>query len=404
MCKLLGTSKILARRHSHIVELTRYSAKALGSTQKDGFGFALKHQKGVYVEKYLSPDTCKGMGILPSDIKKIPGSLPIAIRENRDFACSGPYPESEFVQGCYISHGRTATCDKVISNTHPFQGKDGNDGLWTIAHNGVVDLIGENIGCKTTCDSEHILNCFTSLNGVHSLKSQISGYAAILGINPNGEMIAFRDETAPLYVSMIEGLGVFTLSTDPKHCEEFNELVCKQNRIKKSKITDSYLIEAYNFLTFHQNGEITNVVFEPFARYSSNYQAVKTSLGSAGVSNYGAYGSSSYPSNYGHSKYRDSGYNRHLLDDDDLEYLAETESSAIARQTNLPGLSETERFAEDPALLEAIDKGELTVRDLADIAGESDATEEAIEHLENKIANKLKKSGKSKTQDKPDNK
>lgn len=395
MCKLLGTSKILARRHSQIVELSRYAAKSLGSTQKDGFGFALKHQKGVYVEKYLSPDSCKGMGILPSDIKRIPESLKIAIRQNRDFACFGNYPETENVTGCFISHGRTATCDKVISNTHPFQGNDANGGLWTIAHNGVVDPIGQELETSTTCDSEHILNCFTKLNGVHSLKDQITGYAAILGINPKGEMIAFRDNTAPLYVSMIEGMGVFTLSTDPRHCEELNEIVCKQNRIKKSKITDSYLIEAYQYLTFHESGEITSEQFMPFSRYSSNYSAVRTSLGSAGVSTYGQgslYGESSY---YGHTKYRDVSREAPIepdwedMDDEELDEYLQKDG-----QRSLPGLSETEKYAEDPALLDAIDKGELTVRDLADIAGESDAPDESLEHLENKIANKLKKGGK----------
>lgn len=393
MCKLLGTSKILARRHSQIVELSAFAAKSLGATQKDGFGFALKHQKGLYVEKYLDPKNCKGMGILPSDISKIPDSLKIAIKRNRDFFSSGKYPETEDISGCFISHGRTATCDRVISNTHPFQGVDKDGGLWTIAHNGVVDLIGEKIETKSTCDSEHILNCFTKLNGVHSLKSQVSGYAAILGINPKGEMVAFRDTTAPLYVSMIEEAGVFTLSTDPVHCEEFNEIVCKHNRIKKSKVTDSYLIEPYNFLTFHENGEITSVEFEAFSRYSSNYGAVKTSMGSAGA--WDTYGSSSYGT---YRSYKDSKYygktdyeiQRDL--DNDPDYLGHEDLPPVS-QTEIPGLSETERLLEDPAILEAVKNGELTVKDAADICGELDANEDSLEHLENKIANKLKKSG-----------
>lgn len=386
----------MARRHSHIVELSAFAAKSLGLTQKDGFGFALKHQKGVYVEKYLDPKNCKGMGILPSDISKIPDSLKIAIKRNRDFSSGGKYPETEEISGCFISHGRTATCDRTISNTHPFQGIDNEGGLWTIAHNGVVDLIGQKIETKSTCDSEHILNCFTKLNGVHSLKSQVSGYAAILGINPKGEMVAFRDNTAPLYVSMIEEAGVFTLSTDPLHCEEFNEIVCKHNRIKKSKVTDSYLIEPYNFLTFHENGEITSVEFDAFSRYSSNYSGVRTSMGSAGVDDpygsrsWGSHGTYKSSKSWGKTDYE---VQRDLENDPDyLEYhdLPET------KQPVLPGLSETERLLDDPAILEAVQNGQMSIRDAADICGEMDCSEEALEHLENKITNKLKKIGRVK--------
>lgn len=389
MCKLLGSSKILARRHSQMVELSRYAAKALGSTQRDGFGFALKHQKGIYAEKYLNPESCKGMGIVPSDISKIPNSLKIAIKEGRDFSTSGTYPETENIEGCFISHGRTATCDKSVLNTHPFQGLDKNGGLWTIAHNGVVDCIGEKLETTTTCDSEHILNCFTKLDGVKSLKDQISGYAAILGINPSGEMVAFRDNSANLYVSMIEGYGIFTVSTDPNHCEEFNAIVCKHNRIKKSRITDSYLLEPYNYFTFHANGEITNVEFEPFPRYASNNQAVRTSLGSA------SYGTSYYGQS---SKYPYPSYDAYSTDDlEDRDY-AEFETVKKPDLSNhtpdIPGLLETTDFCEDPAILEAIDSGELSIRDLADMSGESNAPTSSFELLENRIANKLKRSNK----------
>ena len=381
MCKLLGTNNVMVRRHSQMVELSKFAAASLGATQKDGFGFALQHQKGLYLEKYLSPDSCKGMGIVASDLKKIPHALKIAMKQDRDYFYSGEYPETDDIKGAFISHGRTATCDKNIINTHPFQGMDKRKGKWTIAHNGVVDCIGEKLETVSSCDSEHILNCFTKLDGVNSLKHHISGYAAILGINPRGEMIAFRDNTAPLYVSIIEGFNVFTLATDPSHAEAFNELICKFNKIKKSRITDSYLIEPYNFLTFHKNGEITNLEFDSFPRYASNSQAVKTSLGSAGYKGHW----SSSPS-YTERQYpyvRDS----YSSDAWGLDYDEPTKS--------VDSLKDTKALTDDPALLDAIEQGELTVKDLADIAGESGADKEQLELLENQIANKIKRDSKN---------
>lgn len=377
MCKLLATSNLAVRKQRQIVELTAFSAKTLGTTQRDGFGFALKHQHGVYGEKYLNPETCKGMGVISRDMQVFPKGIKLSVRENRDFSTFGKFPTSDVLNGSFISHGRTATCGKNINNTHPFQGFDKNGGLWTIAHNGVVDNIGEKFDCVTTCDSEHILNCFLYANGVHSLKGNISGYAACIGIDPNGDLFAFRDSVAPLYVSYIEELGICSLATLAEDVLEFNKLVCKHNKVKQTSITSPYMLDSYVMHTFKSDGTVITEEFPEFDRYTKSASAVSRSLGSAGVSGYGGYGSYSRNSSY-------PGYG-------DTDYYDAWEDSVPAPKQQELGITETKDFLRDPAIVEAIKNGELHVRDIADMTGEDiPSNRDEIEFLQNKIANEHK--------------
>jgi predicted glutamine amidotransferase len=393
MCKLLASSKLLVRKQSQIVELTRLSAEWLGTTQRDGFGFALSHENGIYGEKYLRPESCKGMGIVSRDLQVLPKGLKVTVARNRDFLTFGKFPAYDRIKGSYISHGRTATCGREITNTHPFHGIDSNNGSWTIAHNGVVDHIGEKHEMATTCDSEHILHCFTKGKGVHSLKTQISGYAAVVGINPNGELFAFRDNVAPLYCSYIEDLGVCTLSTDPVHCVDYNKTVCKHNKAKQTSITSAYMIEPYVLHVFSKDGMVDTTDFEAFSRYTNSASAVSRSLGSAGVTSYignrdyrrydGKYpyqGSTTYPG-YSHSNYSDD-----YEEPDEIGNLVQQEMS---------GIKDTEEFLDDPALREAVKNGELRVRDIADIAGET-PNDDQIRYLEKQIEMEKQNERKSK--------
>lgn len=384
MCKLLATSKLAVRKQKQIVDLTLFSAKALGTTQRDGFGFALYHEKGVYGERYLNPLSCKGMGVITRDFQVFPKGIKFEVRKNRDYDTFGSFPNTDKLNGSYISHGRTATCGKTISNTHPFTGIDAKGGTWTIAHNGVVDNIGKSWECSTTCDSEHILNCFTKGDGVHSLKAQISGYAAVIGINPNGELFAFRDNTAPLYLSYIEDLGICTLATALQDSEEFNKIVCKHNKVKATSITSAYMLDSYTLHTFKSDGSVITEDFAPFDRYTVSASAVSRSMGSAGVPGYS-------PSGYSPS-WKGSSYYDVWDDNPEVGYKPKV------KQVELEGIdealedeiSETRMMLEDPALYEAIKSGSLTVKDLADINGE-DPDNEELELLQNQIINKKKR-------------
>lgn len=387
MCKLLGSSKLAVRRQSQIVELTRFSAETLGKSQRDGFGFALSHDKGIYGEKYTNPETCKGMGIISRDLAVIPKGMKLSVQEGRDFLVFGDFPKTDALTGSYISHGRTATCGREVFNSHPFTGLDRNGGKWTIAHNGVVESIGEKHDLQTTCDSEHILNCFLFEKGVHSLKASISGYAAILGIDPKGRMFAFRDSTAPLYCSYIEDLAICTLSTDPLDCVQFNKMVCKHNKVKATSITSAYMLEPYLLYIFNNDGTVETQGFEPFDKYTYSASAVSRSMGSAGVPGFkGLTGKNPYPSSYGYADYDEFDYNAPSYDP------YEKSRPVIPAKAGETGIDETEDFLDDPAIIEQVISGELTIKGLADICGEVPNVAET-EYLQNIVSNEAKKLG-----------
>lgn len=290
MCKLIAMSRMSCKTLKQASQLVKQSSELLGSSQRDGFGYALNNAGDVFIERYLNPASCSGMGTLKASRDLLHPALQTQLVYGHDYDQHGEHPSVPPVNAPFIAHGRTATCDKVIANTHPFTGwKDGKQ--WTIAHNGVVSWNGEPLPLQTTCDSEHILNCFLHLNGEQSFKDGIAGYAAVVGINPQGEMFALRDDRAPLYVQFVKELSTYILCTDSTHCEALSKTICTFNSVTDATLTTPMMIAPYVKHTFHANGEITSVAF---GKFDSGYgkvsaASVNRSLGSAGATGYGAW-------------------------------------------------------------------------------------------------------------------
>ena len=281
--------------------MIRKSAELLGSSQRDGFGYALHTSKGTFMERYLDPQNCKGMGTLKDSRDLLPATVRTQLTYGVDYDQKGNKPENGNTLRSYIAHGRTATCGKSISNTHPFNGTS-EKGEYTIAHNGVVDWDGQVYPLQTTCDSEHILNTFLYTEGEQSFKDGLSGYAAVVGIDPKGQMFCLRDDRAPLYLTYIKQLGQYIICTDQTHCQELATLILTFNGLKTATVTTPMLLMPYVKHTFLANGEIESVEFPKFDSYSRRISssAISRSMGSAGAIGYGSYGN-----NYGYGSYWD---------------------------------------------------------------------------------------------------
>jgi hypothetical protein len=289
MCKLIAISGLSLKNTAQASQLVAKSAELLGLSQKDGFGYALNHQGGVYSERFLSPDSVKGMGTMKASRELLPSMLKTKIKQGVDFDSYGEFPSKGSIKGSFIAHGRTATCDKVIGNTHPFRGNI-DDKDWWIAHNGVVAWKGENLPLQTTCDSEHLLNCFMYLKGEQSFKDNISGYAAIVGFNPNRELFVLRDNKAPLYITYIKALGTFIVCTDSTHCVKLADLINGFYNLKNAVYTEPLMLEEWCMHTFLHDGEITSTIFPEFSATSPyiSQASMYSSLGSAGAAGYTA--------------------------------------------------------------------------------------------------------------------
>lgn len=299
MCKLIAMSSMSCKTLTQASKLVLSASKLLGASQRDGFGYAVKTSDSVFIERYLNPQSCSGMGTLKASRDLLPATLQTQLVYGNDYDQHGIAPSKASSLGCFIAHGRTATCGKNIANTHPFTGfKDGKQ--WTIAHNGVVDWSGEKLPLQTTCDSEHILNCFLHLNGEQSFAEGMSGYAAVIGINPQGELFALRDDRAPLYVTYCKELSLYILCTDENHCKEVSTMVIDFNKVKDATVTVPMMIAPYVKHTFHANGEISSVQFPKFQSYSSrlSQSSVYRSLGSAGAVGYASNGGNYWDDEY----------------------------------------------------------------------------------------------------------
>jgi hypothetical protein len=300
MCKMIAISRIATKNSKQASALVLKMAFLLGASQKDGFGYSIKHQNGQYTERYLSADTVAGMGTLKEGIDMLKSNIKTKLVEGIDFDVNGVKPKKGAINGSIIAHGRTATCGKSIDNTHPFTGSN-EHGTYTIAHNGVVEWTGEKLPLHTTCDSEHILNCFLHLNGEQSFKDGLAGYAAVVGFDSIGNMFVLRDNRAPLYMSYIVELDSYVICTDKTHCVELTKMLCDFNSIKTANVSTPMMLADYVKHVFQQNGEVTSSEFPKFnssMSYAST-ASIYRSLGSAGASGYtGGYSGGYSPGTY----------------------------------------------------------------------------------------------------------
>jgi hypothetical protein len=287
MCKLIAIAGLALKNSKQADALVAKSAALLGASQRDGFGYTLMHQAGAFTERFLDPQSCKGMGLMQRSRNALPSKIRTKVKSGVDFNSDGCIPAKGSIIGSFIAHGRTATCGKEIANTHPFI-KSGEHGEWIIAHNGIVSYKGDPLPMQSSCDSEHLLNCFVYLNGEHSFKDTIAGYAAIVGFDPNRQLFVLRDNKAPLYCSWIEQLNCYVNCTDSTHCKELTDMICAFHGIKSPEVTMPLMLEEYVRHTFLNNGEIASNNFDTFDAQSAyiSQSSIYASLGSAGATGY----------------------------------------------------------------------------------------------------------------------
>lgn len=210
MCKLFAISSTEKLSRRKLNETLYAVNKIYGATQRDGFGFSIQCGKKRYTERYIEPQSYLGVGALKKTLESVDKFFSKRYEdkyETPDWKLSG-------FDGPIIVHGRTSTGSVEIKNTHPFTKND-----WSLAHNGVVSWSGEKMDMETTCDSEHLLNCYAIGNGTEDFQ-KLSGWAAWVAINPNGELVAGRDAMTPLHLAYSEYLSAYIIATREEDLEK----------------------------------------------------------------------------------------------------------------------------------------------------------------------------------------
>lgn len=181
MCKLLFlTGHNPAQRNSIIRQAWRYFER---TGERDGFGAAWISRSGK--------------------LAHVRSSTPLLTNRLTPWS-AGWYSQVGYNEpsdgSALIVHGRKATCDKSLLNTHPII-----DEQQALVHNGIIDSdVYQNV--STTCDSELLLRAMQD-KGTASLAS-IEGYFAFALLDAKARRLTIcKDDQASLVSARIPGLG-----------------------------------------------------------------------------------------------------------------------------------------------------------------------------------------------------
>jgi len=237
MCKLFAISSTKKLSRKKLNQMIDAVNKIYKQTQRDGFGFSIQCGKKRYTERYIEPQSYLGIG----ELKKALESVDEFFSKRYEDKYETPDWKLDSYDGPMIIHGRTSTGTIEIKNTHPFTKNN-----WSLAHNGVVSWSGEQMNMETTCDSEHLLNCYAIGKGAKEF-SNLSGWAAWVAIDPNGYLVAGRDAMTALHLVYSEYLSAYIIATRAEDLEKITSTM----RLKTGKILQ---LPNNSEITFDKNG------------------------------------------------------------------------------------------------------------------------------------------------------
>lgn len=218
MCKIMCIAGVDKSKVKNLQKFMAAMVAPLTASDPHGFGYAaISASTGLYGERWLSPaDAFKTRkDVSPNDaplLAHLGAVLEPAITYNSFGTASG-----EDIQAVLL-HGRYATCDVSIANTHPFV-----RGTTALIHNGVISNSYQLKKITSTCDSEVILNEYVESNvsvnadNIQDVAYSLEGYYAcgVLARGASGHWImdVFRDDKAELYCTFVKELGTTVFCT-----------------------------------------------------------------------------------------------------------------------------------------------------------------------------------------------
>lgn len=223
MCKIILIPN--ARNTSQFKGFDQKMASLL-SDQRDGFGYAVLGEKGVYGVRTLYPHAFASKTSVPEYV------------ESHIFN----FGEVSTINGAAMYHGRVSTNQKTLLNTHPIE-REG----WQLIHNGVVTNHGPKYAMNTNNDSEHVLYLLQN-GGIKEVAKHLTGYYAFGAIDPEGQFHVARDGTANLFYAFSEKLNSPVFATTADLIESIGRFIDESFNIFKMKDNQ--------YLVFDSSGEL----------------------------------------------------------------------------------------------------------------------------------------------------
>jgi hypothetical protein len=220
MCRLVAINDMSSLTPREVFLTTRaIHREMISQGQFDGFGFSISDKfGGRFIQRYSQTHLFRDFNSYDEWRDQAGDFLEVV-----EWPCmsSGSLTEPN---GPAIFHGRTATSEVSLRNTHPFS-KEG----WDMCHNGIVDYYGAQRPKYSSCDSEDILNAFVYGEGLKEIDDNFTGYMAIIAITPDGELFVARDASTPLHLSKVGEMYVF--STNPRFARVIANTLRKKFRL-----------------------------------------------------------------------------------------------------------------------------------------------------------------------------
>lgn len=200
MCKLFGIVEIESKTNAEL--FARKAVKFVTEHDDDGLGIMRLGENGVHIQRWVEVPLIPTMRNTLDRYKNV-------LNLNRN--TEGRRSRELYAIGI---HGRWATCDVNIQNTHPFY-RDGS----ALMHNGVISNHHEFDKPLSTCDSEALLTRYIDAGAKRHPKhltealKPIRGYFAAIVFNDDGAIDVWRDDRAALYMAHVKGVGVVIATT-----------------------------------------------------------------------------------------------------------------------------------------------------------------------------------------------
>lgn len=201
MCKLFAIVEIENRVNAET--FARKAVRFVTEHDDDGLGIMRLGENGIHIQRWV-------------EVPLIPTMRSTLDRYKNVLELNRNVEGRRSVRDLYgiAIHGRYATCDINIKNTHPFY----RDGI-ALMHNGVIANHYEFDKPLSTCDSEALLTRYLEAGVQRHPKflteamRPISGYFAAIVFNDNGTIDVWRDDRATLYMAHVKNVGVVIATT-----------------------------------------------------------------------------------------------------------------------------------------------------------------------------------------------